>query len=360
MRVSPERLDAAFDLVRAGVARGTLPVGLLAVATRDEILRREAYGPRGPIGTDGIYLLASISKPIVSTAIMQLVEQGKLLLDEPVARYIPEFGVRGKEDVRIWHLLTHTSGLDSSYQELPPPSVGADQTGEPPRLPTPADDLRGVCWSFLRFPPGSRFEYCNVSFRILGEIVTRLSGLPYPEYLARHVFAPAGMTDTTFDPFADAARAERALPVHDFPDFPGGLPFFVSMLIPAGGLYSTAADLVALGQAYLNGGRGKNGRVLGPMAISTMTRRWTEGIFDPNGNGSGAPTEAHWGLGWALSSPRRRILSSASCYGHGGATGTHLLVDPEAGLVVVFLTNRWDLPDREKSPILNAVFGAVE
>ncbi len=88
---------------------------VLAVANGQEAVRCEGYGPHGPIGTDGIYLLASVSKPIVATAVMRLVERGKLLIDDPVVRYIPEFGVNGKQDVRIWHLLTHTSGLDEGY-----------------------------------------------------------------------------------------------------------------------------------------------------------------------------------------------------------------------------------------------------
>lgn len=354
-KLDSRRLQIAYDRLKEGVESGDLPVGLLAVASADGLIRCEGYGPGGPISTDGIYLLASITKPILATAVMQLVEAGKVLLDDSVVKYIPEFGQNHKETVKVWHLLTHTSGLDSGYMDTPPPPARNADLAQPPSLPTAADDLAGVCQTFLRFKPGTRFEYCNCAFRVLGEIIRRQSGLDYPEYLAKNVFELTGMVDTSFKP--GASQSARVLPVVDFPPMPGGIDFFVSLATPAGGLFSTAADLVAFGQAYLRGGLGQNGRLLGPATIAAMTRLQTQGIFE---HSTDSPQPVHWGLGFAKTSPGPRLLLSPAAFGHGGATGTHLLIDPENNLVMVYLTNRWDLSSAVKDRVLNAVMASLE
>ena len=105
-------LDAAYAAIADGVAGGGLPSGVLAVANADELQRLEAFGP---VAADSIFLLASITKPIFATSVMRLVERGRVLLDEPIAGMIPEFAANGKGDVRLWHLLTHTSGLDEGW-----------------------------------------------------------------------------------------------------------------------------------------------------------------------------------------------------------------------------------------------------
>ncbi len=341
--IDSDRLQVAYDLLREGVSSGELPVGLLAVADRREMLRCEAYGPHGLIGADGIYLIASITKPIMATAVMQLVEAGKLLIEDPVVKYLPEFGVNGKGAVKVWHLLTHTSGLADDYW--------SQRDGE---RPTPQKDLAGALGSYLRFPPGSRAEYCNVAYTLLGEIIRRLSGLDYPEYLKERVFKPAGMVDTSFEP--ESAKMARVLPVKDFPEYPGGLEGFMKLALPAGGLFSTVADLMAFGQAYLDDGMGRNGRLLGPAALRVMTSLHTEGILEHKG---GEQVPAHWGLGWEKPVAREGRLVSPTGFGHGGMTGTYLWIEPEADLVVVFLTNRADLDNRRRKAILNAVMAST-
>lgn len=341
-RVDPDRLQVAYHLLREGVSSEELPVGLLAVAGRREVIRCEAFGPEGPIGSDGIFLIASVTKPIVATAVMQLVEQGRLLIEDPVVRYIPEFGVNGKEGVRVWHLLTHTSGMADDYWRQRYPQ------------PTHQMNLEGALQTFLRFPPGSRYEYCNVSYTILAELIDRLSGIGYPEYLQERVFKPTGMVDTSFCP--EPEKRARIIPVHDFPEYPGGLEGFMTLALPAGGLFSTAADLVAFGQAYLNEGVGKNGRLLSPASLRVMTSLQTQGIVEYKG---GEAVPACWGLGWEKAVPQEGRLLSPSGFGHGGMTGTYLWIDPEADLVVVFLTNRANLDGRRRKAIVNAVMASV-
>ncbi|MCL4369486.1 MAG: beta-lactamase family protein [Chloroflexi bacterium] len=340
-RVNPQRLQAAHDLLLEAVSGGQLPVGLLAVANCQETLRCEAYGPNGSIGTDGIYWIASITKPIVATAVMQLVERGKLLIEDPVVRYLPEFGVNGKEGVTVWHLLTHTSGMADDYWHEPGQETSAQA------------DLEGALRTHLRFPPGSRFEYCNVSFRILGEILSRLSGKSYQQYLQEEVFGQAGMVDTSFRP--EPEERPRILPVRDFPEMPGGMDGFMALALPGGGLFSTAADLVAFGQSFLNGGMGKHGRVLGAASLRVMTALYTQGICR---YGDGEPE--YWGLGWEKAVPREARLVSPSGFGHGGMAGTYLWIEPEYDLAIVFLTNHAGLDGRVRKGIVNAVMAAVE
>ncbi len=339
--LSPRRLQVAYNLLREAVSRGELPTGLLAVANREETLRCETYGPEGVVGTDRIYWIASITKPIVGIAVMQLVEEGKLLVEDPVVRYLPEFGVNGKEGVTVWHLLTHTSGMADDYWHDPTvqPSVQAD--------------LEGALQTHLRFPPGSHFEYCNVSYRILGEILHRLSGMSYQQYLWERVFGPAGMVDTSFQP--EPEKSPRVMPVQDFPDAPGGMDGFIALAMPSGGLFSTAADLVAFGQSFLNGGTGQRGRLLGPAALRVMTALHVQGV---RRYGDGGPE--YWGLSWEKVVPQEGRLVSLTGYGHGGMSGTYLWIDPEYDLVIVFLTNRVGLDGRARKGIVNAVMAAVE
>lgn len=343
LQLNPERLQRAFDLTREVAYRGELPTALLAVANARATIRCEAFGPDDGISTDGIYWIASITKPMVATAVMQLVERGRVLLEDPVVAYIPEFGQNGKEQVTVWNLLTHTSGMADDYWH----HMDAPATAE--------KDLRGACETHLRFPPGSRFEYCNVSFRILGEIITRASGMPYADFLRHSLFEPAGMEATTFRP--DLSGSARLVPVPDMPPAPGGFEVFVGTALPAGGLFSTAADLVAFAQAFLNGGMGRRGRVLGPAAVRVMTRLHTEGICSLRG---GEPVPEYWALGWEKAVPREARLQSPSGYGHGGMSGGYLWVEPEAALAVVFLTNRVNWDRRARKQLVNAVLAALE
>ncbi|MDP9380179.1 MAG: beta-lactamase family protein [Chloroflexota bacterium] len=336
-----ERLRHAAEIADTAVASGSHPCALIAVADSTRTVWTHVVSGEDGARLDGIFLLASITKPIVATAVMQLVEQGRLLLDAPVAQYIPEFAGAGKERVTTWHLLTHTSGMEEVrwWKELRETRGGHEAA------------LGAACNSHLHFEPGARCEYCSLSFTVLGELITRLSGQPYPEYLREHIFAPLGMSDTAFRP-VDAARA---LPVHDHGG-PEDLEWFTSLAIPGGGLWSSAADLLAFGQAYLRGSVYDGYRLLGPAALETMTRSHTSGMVEIV---DGRPQPFEYGLGWGKLSPNNGIIGSARSYGHGGATGTYFWVDPVYDLVYVFLTNRWGLEHNTPRRALNAVYGAL-
>lgn len=341
VRIDRERLQAAAAVVEEAVQAGHQPCGLIAVANRAETVWTHVVSGADTVALDTIFLLASISKPITACAIMQLVEQGKLLLHKPVAAYLPEFGKNGKEGITPFHLLTHTNGLDETRWAQSRVSPQADLTS----------CFEEACNTSLLFEPGTRSQYGTLSFSVLGELITRLSGTPYPDYLRDHVFAPLGMNDTSFQPAATARRA----PVHNFGEA-AQLQTFMERAIPGGGLWSTASDLIALGQTLLNGGRCGEYTLLSPAAIATMTGlqnsstvQWVEG----------QPVPFYYGLGWGKGGHGAGSLGSPDAYDHGGATGTLLVVDPKWDLIFVYLTNTWGDDHEIAQRTLNATYGAL-
>jgi CubicO group peptidase (beta-lactamase class C family) len=208
----------------------------------------------------------------------------------------------------------------------------------------------------LRFVPGSRWEYGSLSFALLGELIHRLDGRDHPDYLREEIFGPLGMGDTGYQP-VDPGRAV-AMHLPGIPDAfqAPATAFFNSMQAPGGGLWSTAADLVAFGRAMLAGGRAGDARVLGRRFLEQMTRDQTVGILEAGP----PPSPAPYGLGWALPGASGRQPASPRSFGHGGATGTRLLIDPDADLVVVYLVNRWGLGDEGSWAAAQAVYAALD
>lgn len=349
IHIDSARLQLAFDRVHEAVQRKEVPAAVLAVANSREVIRMQAFSREDgdQVTPESIFLLASISKPITATAVMQLVEDGLLVLSDPLTRYIPEFAQPGKLPVTAWHLLTHTSGMEEMAwwealgQSFAPPSAY----------------FEAACRSVLRFPPGTRYEYCTLSFFILAELVTRLSGVPFQEYLRQRIFRPLGMVDTSFDP---GHENPRAVPVHNFyPDrarAEAAFRYWVSLAVPGGGLWSTAGDLVAFGQTYLSGGRRGDALLLASATIALMTREHTTGLLEFV---EGRPQPAHYGLGWGKASLGGMLPGSPHAFEHSGATGTLLWVDPEWDLVFVFLTNQWGVEDHTRKSALQAVYGAL-
>ena len=351
-RLDPARLQNAFDLVARQVGRGEVPSAVLAVANSEGPVRVEAFSGVDAATTDSIYLLASISKPIMATAVMQLVERGLLVLSAPVQRYLPEFvappvsvGQPGAEAVTCWHLLTHTSGVEDMDADL----LNRER-------PDRARLLQIACTSPLRFVPGTRYEYSSLSFALLGEVIARLAGRDYPEFLVAELFGPLGMRDSGFGP-PDPARAMSS----HFPGIPDehqamAMSYFSSLQAPGGGLWGTAGDVAAFGRAMLRGGELDGVRVLGRRLVELMTREQTAGLREEGT----PPRDPHYGLGWGLPGFGGDLPASRRAFEHGGATGPRLLVDPEADLVVVYLANRWGTGPELSFAAIQAVYGALE
>lgn len=353
------RLDRAFELVARHAASGRTTFASLAVVRSDGLVRSAAYLGDGPVDPAPRTAIASITKPITATATLQLVEDGALVLTEPISTYLPEFrppppaaaggdgGVPDTEPEQItaWHVLTHTSGMSDATDEylLTAP-------------PTKEAMVERLSHERLRFRPGSAYAYTSDSFYLLAEIIERLSGDPYPEYLERRIFGPLGMRATTFDPSSPGPAGLRLEGEIGPPDVPHELVigYFVSLAMPGGGLWSTAEDVAAFGRAMLSGGTIDGTRILGRPFVELMTRLHTAAVRE-----LGTRREPGYGLGWGRPGLGRGSPASRSAFGHTGASGSELIVDPEHDLVVVYLRNDWGAPMTATEEAIQAVYAAI-
>jgi len=323
-------LEEIADVVGAEIRAGRIPGAVVLVGHDGRIAYRRAFGQREiapvrrPMTADTIFDLASLTKVVATTtAVMQLVEQGRLRLDDPAARFWPAFGSRGKDKIRVRDLLTHYSGL------RPDLDLSTNWSGY-------GTALRYIAAKRPRTPPGEDFRYSDVNFEVLGELVRIVSGQPLDAYCTEHIFVPLAMHDTSFAPAPHkrqriapttyAHGLERRGEVHD--------PTAHRMGGVAGhaGLFSTADDLALFAQMLLDGGRANGASILSRDSVHMMT-------IPQNPPGAHVP----YGLGWDIASPFaatwRQQFSSAS-FGHTGYTGTSLWIDPASNTFVIILANR--------------------
>jgi len=345
----PQAFAPIAPLVDAAIARHELPGAVVLVGRGDRVLYKRAFGRRAiapspePITDDTIFDLASLTKVVATTtSVMQLVEQGRIRLRDPVAQFIPEFAAHGKNPITILHLLTHTSGLPPDLP-LEVEFSGADEAIRRAGDLTPESQ------------PGERFVYSDINFFLLGDIVRRVSGERLDRYAKAHVFDPLAMDDTMFLPPASLqariAPTERCRPLSwpCDPSTPLGagnaaVPFLRGIVHDptarrmggvAGhaGLFSTAADLSRFCRMLLDGGRLEGARILSPATIERMiTPSTPAGMKDVRGLG--------WDIDSTYSSNRGDLFPAGSSFGHTGFTGTSLWLDPQTKSYVVFLSNR--------------------
>jgi uncharacterized protein YbbC (DUF1343 family) len=325
------RLAALDPIINEAIAEREIPGAVLIVGHDGRVVYRKAYGSRAieprreAMTLDTVFDCASLTKVVATTtAIMQLWEQGKFRMNDPVAKYLSEFGQNGKQDITIRQLLVHYSGLGPDL-DLTKAWEGKETAY---RMAFEAPPERA---------PGAAFVYSDINFVVLGALVERLSGEPLDEYAAKHIFGPLGMKETRFGPPSSGEpriAPTRVAPteedenhrllrgvVHD--------PTARRMGGVAGdaGIFSTADDLAIFAQALLDGGRG----VLTPATIAKMT--------SPQQPVNGTTLR---GFGWDIDSPlssNRGELLPVGGYGHTGFTGTSLWIDPATKTYIVLLTN---------------------
>ncbi|MGA7442066.1 MAG: serine hydrolase [Candidatus Sulfotelmatobacter sp.] len=319
-------LGAVDAVIQQAIHEGQIPGAVLLVGHNGQVIYRKAYGERAlephrePMALDTIFDLASLTKVIATTpAVMQLVEQGKVRLNDPVAKYLPAFAENGKEDITVRQLLTHYSGLPPDL-DLKTPWAGKETA------------YRMAFAAMLQDPPGSRFSYSDINFIVLGALVERVSGETLDEYCARHIFAPLKMAHTRFLPPV-SWRAKIAPTQYDENDhmLRGVVhdPTARRMGGVAGqaGLFSTADDLAKFARTLLDG----DGVILSAESVKKMTQ--------PEQPPS-APVLR--GFGWDIDSPfssNRGDLLPIGGYGHTGFTGTSLWIDPPTQTYIILLTN---------------------
>ena len=348
---SPEQVGLAPDsfgeipsLIDQAIADKKMPGAVVLIGHAGVVVYYQAFGDRQieperlPMKPDTVFDLASLTKPIATaTSVMRLVESGIVSLDDPVAKHLPEFGVRDKQDITIRQLMLHIGGLipDNSLADY---QQGVDQA---------RDNLLGLG---LNYPPGSKFRYSDVGFQVLGELIAAKTGKSVAEYAAESIFRPLGMQETGYLP-EDALRQRAATTqqregrwmvgeVHD------PRAYLTDGVAGHAGLFSTATDLAIYAQMMLGGGRYGDVTILSDESVALMT----------------SPVEVPGGiraLGWdkrsGYSSNRGKSMSDAA-FGHGGFTGTAIWIDPDLDLFVIFLSNRVH-PDGKGN--VNALAGQI-
>ena len=322
------------------MAAKATPGAVVVVGQGDKTLYEKAFGFRAtvpdqePMTLDTIFDLASLTKVVATTtAVMTLIEDGRLRLNDPVATHVPGFERYGKGSITIRHLLTHVSGLrpDVDLHEWQGYDAAIELAKD--EVPTAA--------------PGEAFVYSDINFFLLGDIVTRLTGQSLDAYLKRVVFEPLGMKETGFGPskllvrriaptercaFMDAWPCKRpdVVPLRGIVHDPtarrmGGIAGHA-------GLFSTARDLQRFARMLINGGELDGVRVLSAASVRAMTSPATPpGMTDVRGLG--------WDIDSRFSSNRGDLFPIGS-FGHTGFTGTSLWIDPASGSYVIFLSSR--------------------
>ncbi len=399
----PDGLRTAFGLLGTWVEQGVLP-GAAAVVARGGRIAGEAYvglarrAERRPVDTATIWPLASVTKPFTATAVMLLVEEGALSLDEPLGQLLPEF-MRAPETpfdrwaVTLRHALAHCSGLPGFSED----NVALRKAHRPLE-----DFVRSFGRQPLLFEPGTAHYYSNCGILMAAECVGRaLAGTLGQEvetpavrrlhgFVEERILEPLGMAGSSMLPPEEwnerIAHDERT--GQEGTDYEmANSAYYRSLGIPWGGMFSTARDLVRFVDLFLPaaGGRQRIGLpadVAGPRIVSHATARamTTVQFAPPDAPADLAPElrdsapgprpmpAVDWGIGWEIKGRKRPHrsgeLTSPSTYGHAGATGTMVWADPERDVACVLLTNRalasgWTTERPRQALFSNAVMAAA-
>ncbi len=357
------RLQVAYDLLEGYTrdADNPIPGGTILVGRQGKIVPPRFFGKQGPeadapaIRSDGLFLLASITKPICYLGALILVERGQLRLHERVDRYLPEFTGGQKDKVLVSHLFTHTSGLPDMLEnnvELRSQNVPLQRF------------LDGaVRDTTLAFTPGTRLSYQSMGTAAVAEIIQRISGQPIREFLQREIFTPLNLRSTALGrgdfPVERLVRVQ-AQPEQETTNYHWNTPYWQNLGVPWGGLFSTPEDFAVLCQLLLNGGSWNGVRLLS----SGMTRMATTNrLHDYADLPEPIRRTQPWGLGWKLNAVGQPDSwgdnLGPQAFGHTGATGTLVWMDPRTGGYAII----WTTGQRSRAPgrlvrISSAIAGA--
>ncbi len=346
-KAQSEEHKAIDAYIRAQMRSLEIPGVALAVVQGDQIYT-QGYGSAGADGREMTpqtpFLIASISKPVTALGVMQLVEAGKINLDEPVTTYLPWFQVKDQDlsqQITVRHLLNQTSGLserDGYLRNIKNDhSTGALE-----------QSIRSLSSQNLNHPPGDTFEYSNTNFDMLGLLIQSVSGQPYEAYVLTHIFEPLGMRNSYA--YLDEARSSGL--ASGYTSF-FGFPLVIDPILPysritkpSAGLFSSAEDLAHFMQAHLNQGEYQGNSVLSPAALDTL--------FTP---GPELGEKVYYSLGWVQfpfpdAAPAFENDTAPTAISHSGdwiGYKSIMLLLPEKDLGIVVLMNKSD-------PVQSSVF----
>ena len=322
--------DKVIEFLQREVELNHIPGAVIHVSHKGNVVMQEAVGNRAvfpekaPMQLDTVFDLASLTKVVATLpALLKLMDDGEIRLDDRVSFFLPEFGQQGKEELTIRHLLTHTSGLPSHIEYFKE-NLNTEQI------------LNRIYNQELVYPTGEKVVYSDLGLITLYKIVETVTGEKFTEFVGREIFAPLEMHETGFNPgfeqeryavteFSETLQVYKSGIVHDEnTESMGGISGHA-------GLFSTVSDLAKFTQMIENNGVYNGKRILSEVALHLSRKNYTG--FDME----------HRGLGWILKSPTYSSCGdyfSESSYGHTGFTGTSIWFDPEVDLHVILLTNR--------------------
>lgn len=331
----PAKGKGVAAILQPFVEQKSLAGAVVLVANKDKVLEVDAVGyanieDNTLMGPSALFWIASMNKPITAAALMLLVDEGKVSLDDAVEKYLPEFkdvmlnGQRLKKSITVRQLLSHTSGLAFKSPE------------EAPTLDVLT--LKEAVASYVKMPlayePGTKYVYSNAGINSAGRIIEVVSGMSFETFLDKRLFEPLGMKDTTYWPSAEQVKrlatgykpnaAKKGLEPTRIVQLKYPLSDRKRQPMPGGGLFSTASDVGRFCQMVLGGGVYQGKRVLSEKAVQEMTRRQT-----PDN------VKVSYGLGWAV---------APDGFGHGGAMATNMWLDSKRGLITVFMVQHVGFP----------------
>ena len=353
---------------------GRFPGAQLLIYRRGGIVHQSVHGfadveRKAPVTSDTIFRIYSMTKPITTVALMMLVEEGRVALDEPVHKYIPEWSNLGvyqaglaplfltrptTRPMQIVDLLRHTAGLTYGFQNRTNVDAAyrTQKIGEIEKAGTMATMIADLAKIPLEFSPGDAWNY-SVATDVVGYLVETISGQPFEQFLQQRIFDPLGMTDTGFHVPADKAHRFAACYAADgrggmtLQDDPTTSSFLTppSCISGGGGLCATASDYLTFCRALLNGGALGDVRLLSPKTIALMTSNHLPGGRDLTEMSKSLFSEASYagvgfGLGFSVTmDPAKTLIpGSAGEYAWGGAASTAFWIDPREELIAIFMT----------------------
>jgi len=363
---SAERLNRIAVALKHEIEAGTLPGCVLAIARRGELAYHEAFGhldpgARSAMPRDAIFSIASMTKPIVTVAALMLYEEGRLMVNEPVAKYLPKLSrmrvgtpgcdgspaqtVELAREMTVQDLMRHTAGVSYGRGTTPLHGIWPVGSAWAASRWTGAEFIERISTLPLHFQPGSAWEY-SLGLDVLGLVVEAVAGKPLREFLIERLFTPLGMPDTGFVvPDRDVPRYAKALPNDALTGEPQTIRDGTRLYkFDCGGgcAVSTARDYLRFAQMLLNGGALDGVRILGRKTVAYMTADHMGPEIDatllhayPNINGYG------FGLGVAVrrGAGSSGVNSSAGEFHWAGSTGTYFWCDPAEELAVVFMAH---------------------
>ena len=378
--VSSERLQRITQMIQRRIAAGEMAGAVTIVARKGKIVHLDAQGvldleSKKPVAKDSMFRVASMTKPVTGLAIMMMIEEGKVRLNDPVSRYIPEFknlkvavaqpnaggrgaapqattpapaapGGRGAapnfytvpadREVTVKDLLTHVSGLASGAMSNS--SIQNPAIARKPATDKLADYIPRLGASALEFQPGSRWAYsAQAGFDTLGRIVEIASGMPLDQFFRQRIFDPLGMKDISFWPSEQQwprvasvyTRGANGLQKNQNPNGMSSQVYFMG----SGGLISSAEDYIPMGVMLSNGGQLNGKRLLSPKTVEMMRAVHVSDTLPGRQPGEG------YGLSVRVVNDhaKRGTLLSDGSYGWSGVYGTHFFVDPKEQVVGVLM-----------------------